>query len=849
MRTANPERRRQIRQQLRAFYGDSSATQSASRDNGEGSTNVDGCVVSHTSTRTSAVPPELDLDSESFSVQRYTTELFRVKSLMGIVQADTWLLRTVNRLETELQELVYRNYAKLISASDTIREMRANVTEMDTKLQVLSGNVESIDCVSKDMNEKLQQHKVRIEKVIRADRMARKVKFLVDLPDTMRFHLERHEYSECARCWVMGDSFLVKHKDVPKMASVYNECKEIATRLYASLKSRITAVAMEDPEAADIIQRTLEEMRAMRGSTLFEDDTQSTGGRVEVERGNNVALPLEEELLDALRGNVRETFDAGTRTLKAEIEATLPVSHLGGMDRTGLVSLMKNFRLHEVLAQLKGLCAFMKSSGDCLSSVFKGVGEVDQLKCFGEQVQAVLVQVATELTERLGVMLIAVIEAIANDGALLLSAPSEAKEELTVVFSSLSKHLAHCSTTLKGIWANYVHNIAGQEDSGYAIMVDQSVLCVVRQLTEMLEAKVVETDSVRSAFRCDEGVENSERLHGRIFGACLSRFTFGNAASIANIEIISVFIDSNMSNREELLDVQQRHVSIAQRLVVRGIVLLGQYFLNRVASAFSPANAVDPSVSDPADHGGVAKSLREFVLQLDGLYKLLKQDMLPPPTCTDSGAASAASEKPCGNDSVGGAVRAGGSSASPLAYGATGGGRSGGPSRNAQLAVSFTRRKEDAIQASVKLIFSKQSQNNAVLQAMPREFTPACVVASVALHVLKGVVELVRQEKFTRCAFQCVQVSCTFLLFVFNPTTASPSGDSQNMEATVLLGEWVRSCGDEKLLKEFPLLLNECCTCAYERCIERAPLTAVIAERLVRSVFDEMDSSSASIEA
>lgn len=55
--------------------------------------------------------------------------------------ADTSLLRNVKKLDHELQELVYRNYAKFISATDTIREMKDSVGAMDNKLLALSSTV------------------------------------------------------------------------------------------------------------------------------------------------------------------------------------------------------------------------------------------------------------------------------------------------------------------------------------------------------------------------------------------------------------------------------------------------------------------------------------------------------------------------------------------------------------------------------------------------------------------------------------------------------------------------------------------------------------------------------------
>jgi vacuolar protein sorting-associated protein 51 len=110
------ERRARIRNQMREFYqfeGTSSPGRQAAPKKSEG-------------------PADLDLDSELFDVQKYTTNLLQRESLRGLVEADTELLRKVRSLDGELQDLVYKNYSKFISATDTIRQMKENVCDMDS---------------------------------------------------------------------------------------------------------------------------------------------------------------------------------------------------------------------------------------------------------------------------------------------------------------------------------------------------------------------------------------------------------------------------------------------------------------------------------------------------------------------------------------------------------------------------------------------------------------------------------------------------------------------------------------------------------------------------------------------
>ncbi|EAN77640.1 hypothetical protein, conserved [Trypanosoma brucei brucei TREU927] len=841
MKTNNLERRRQIRQQLRAFYGDNltAKDEPVTRESGE----PDHSSVSM-NTRVNSIPPGLDMDSDSFDVGEYTTELFRVKSLKGVVETDAWLARTASRLETELRELVYRNYSKFISATDTIREIRSDVTEMGGRLHALSGNVENIDDVSKDVSGKLQEHRSRIEKVITKHRMLRKAQFLVGLADTMRLHMERKEHSECVRKWVMGDSFIAKHANIPKMAIVHKECKELAMHLYGVLREEVLSVSMENPDASEVIRRIVGELRLLRATSIFGEDKEITP-----HAGTDGALaPFEEEILSVLKINVREAFVVAVRSFNATIEAALLIPGLSEMHLEERAGVLMRPRLQEALAQLKSSLAIFHSGSEQLCSLFNQRDESAFSKYIIEEVEPVLTDTIVAITTPLGNLLVAIVDAIAKDGSSLLGSPATVQTDLSTVFTTLAKHLMHYSTTMKGLGVTYLNSAMNQHSEKYAEMVDKSVLGVLLKFVNYLETHVTETNDAQKTKLGDDNASDPQKQQEVCFNMCLSRFVLANAAVAADLKSVSAIIESVTSRRSELIDLQKKNARLTRALLRRGIVLSGQFFLNSALPAFSPATAVDPSASTASEHGGIAVCLRNTVVRLGELYNFLKQGVVPSVDDGNTKCASPPAEKHRGNDSASGSTAGG----SQLLYSAPGSGRNAGATRATRLAVCFTRKKEDALQASVERIFSKQSQNNAVLQTMPLEFRAASVVAAIAVYLVKGIVEYVRRVTFTRCGFQCVQTSCTFLLHAFTPTaltSSSPAGTSQSLKVTVSLEEWLSDCGDERLLKGLPFLLNECCTCAYERCGEKVPLTAVVVERLVRSVLEEMEGVSVSAEA
>ena len=61
-------------------------------------------------------------------------------------------VREVKKLDSDMQTLVYENYNKFISATDTIRKMAQNVEEMETEMTDLKSSMDRISESSAKVN-------------------------------------------------------------------------------------------------------------------------------------------------------------------------------------------------------------------------------------------------------------------------------------------------------------------------------------------------------------------------------------------------------------------------------------------------------------------------------------------------------------------------------------------------------------------------------------------------------------------------------------------------------------------------------------------------------------------------
>lgn len=290
------ERRARIRNSIREFYELSeSPARAAKAPPGVGGDAP--AIVTPTENS------DMELDSEAFNVQKFTLKLLREQSLKGLYETDTSLRRQVRELDGDLQTLVYDNYSKFISATDTIRHMRQNVDDMDTKLKALSSNVEHIDTVSSTISSNMQAHRQKIEEMLAMNSMLRKIKFLVELPGTLTRLVAQKKYATAVKRWIIGDAVLRKYASIPSFERTHRDCREIAKRLREQLKAFIAHTSLEGTNA-DSVREAVENMRQLQATSV------AAAGDAD----------FEEEVLNLLMTQLRKDFAIGAKSISDNLD-------------------------------------------------------------------------------------------------------------------------------------------------------------------------------------------------------------------------------------------------------------------------------------------------------------------------------------------------------------------------------------------------------------------------------------------------------------------------------------------------------------------------------------------------
>ncbi|POS84665.1 hypothetical protein EPUL_002767 [Erysiphe pulchra] len=162
-----------------------------------------------------------ELDQPNFDVQAFVKRVLEGQTLVELLATYNSLLGEIRALDSEQKALVYDNYSKLITATETIARMRGCVEsgeeptitrtlsvvidDIFSKAEVLKKN---IDKVSGSLVEK-QKAEAKMKK-IKARNVARRV---LDTPEKVRRLVREGNHDEAQKVWEEVKVILLKWKD------------------------------------------------------------------------------------------------------------------------------------------------------------------------------------------------------------------------------------------------------------------------------------------------------------------------------------------------------------------------------------------------------------------------------------------------------------------------------------------------------------------------------------------------------------------------------------------------------------------------------------------------------------
>jgi vacuolar protein sorting-associated protein 51 len=182
-----------------------------------------------------------DINSPSFDPEAFVRALLRDGKQEALLRRDEEMVQEVKKLDSDMQMLVYENYNKFISATDTIRKMKQNVESMEAEMASLQDSMEKISAASGHVSASLADKRGKVDTLVRVRRLLSRLAFLFDLPEILRAAAEKGNAAQAIKYYSMTHGILRKHSHVSSFGAILRETEEIMAGLRARLEAKVDA--------------------------------------------------------------------------------------------------------------------------------------------------------------------------------------------------------------------------------------------------------------------------------------------------------------------------------------------------------------------------------------------------------------------------------------------------------------------------------------------------------------------------------------------------------------------------------------------------------------------------------
>ncbi|TGZ65120.1 hypothetical protein CRM22_006026 [Opisthorchis felineus] len=168
-----------------------------------------------------------NIDGQAFNTQLYMEKHLREKDLSDLVLEEKVLTEQIRNLDSEMQTLMYDNYSKFISATDTIQMMKADFKYVENEMNCLVKNMASIGSLSEKIKERLLGEQDKLKTLSATQHSLNKLKHLVELPGRLRTFVLNGQWESAVEDLNQTKLILKMYHTTPSFKTIRKDCFQV----------------------------------------------------------------------------------------------------------------------------------------------------------------------------------------------------------------------------------------------------------------------------------------------------------------------------------------------------------------------------------------------------------------------------------------------------------------------------------------------------------------------------------------------------------------------------------------------------------------------------------------------
>ena len=185
-----------------------------------------------------------DLDSPNFHPKSHTLSHIAHSTTHTLLETNERLALDIRTLDSTMQTLVYENYSKFIDATDAIKSIGTNVSNVSgdsqNGLDRLRLGMDRIQFASSRSEELLRDSRDAVAEKLRIQRLLTRLDALLSLPQTLRTYIRQSKYRMAVQSHMSATEILGRHSaGFESLRSIELECGSILRELVSDLKEKL----------------------------------------------------------------------------------------------------------------------------------------------------------------------------------------------------------------------------------------------------------------------------------------------------------------------------------------------------------------------------------------------------------------------------------------------------------------------------------------------------------------------------------------------------------------------------------------------------------------------------------
>ncbi|KAJ3340470.1 Vacuolar protein sorting-associated protein 51 [Gonapodya sp. JEL0774] len=200
-----------------------------------------------------------DINSPSFDPDRYVNKMQSEAGVVELIARDNGLIHAITALDGEMKTLVYENYSKFITATETIGKMESSLPSARQSLDELTQSVDAVSSQVLGVSAAMAEKRAKIQKlggvvgVLQKSLLLAQLQFLFDLPPRLHHFLGSANFSQAVRSYARTSRLLRRYAHLAAFRRVADECEQVMKEIEKGVEMKMRS---EKSSIAEVTEMT-----------------------------------------------------------------------------------------------------------------------------------------------------------------------------------------------------------------------------------------------------------------------------------------------------------------------------------------------------------------------------------------------------------------------------------------------------------------------------------------------------------------------------------------------------------------------------------------------------------------